>query len=101
MPLIVALSLKFSPLTQADWTILQSAHNEASRILGRSARKHKDADRLAREVFRLFNQGHRDPNIIAAIAAQFETRLALESTTRIQIEARPIPISDEHTGRAP
>lgn len=79
MPLFSTLHPKATILDQMDWTILQCAHEEASRILGRSARRHKDADRLAREIFRLFDRGHRDPNIIAAIAAQLETRIQLDT----------------------
>lgn len=87
MPIPIALRPKSAVLNQADWTILQRGHDEASRILGRSARKHEHADRLAREVFRLFDRGHRDPNIIAAIAAQSETKIVLENITEIKVNA--------------
>ncbi|MBZ9657287.1 hypothetical protein [Phyllobacterium lublinensis] len=55
-----------------DWLVLQAAHDSASKILGRSPKTHPYADRLAKQIFRLFDLGHRDTAIIAAIAAQRE-----------------------------
>ncbi|MEK1888210.1 MAG: hypothetical protein AAAB35_11690 [Phyllobacterium sp.] len=65
-----------------DWVVLQTAHDSASRILGRSPKTHPYADRLARQIFRLFDLGHRDPAIIAAIAAQTERVRAGHSDNR-------------------
>lgn len=89
---------KTAILSQADWTTLQSAHEQASRFLERSAQKHEHANRLAREVFRLFNQGHRDPNIIAVLAAQLEVALARKSKTWIQLKVLPFAHSQVHIG---
>lgn len=62
-----------------DWIVLQAAHNSASKNLGRSSKSHPYADRLAKQVFRLFDLGHRDIAIIAAIAAQTERARARQS----------------------
>lgn len=65
-----------------DWIVLQTAHDSASKNLGRSPKSHPYADRLARQVFRLFGLGHRDIAIIAAIAAQTERARAGQSDNR-------------------
>lgn len=65
-----------------DWVVLQVAHDTASRILGRSPKTHPYADRLAKQIFRLFDLGHRDIAIIAAIAAQTERARAGISDNR-------------------
>lgn len=72
---------KTSPhlLLAADWIVLQAAHDGASKILGRSPTDHRYSDRLAKQVLRLFNLGHRDIAIIAAVAAQTERAQALHS----------------------
>ncbi|MBZ9657361.1 hypothetical protein [Phyllobacterium lublinensis] len=62
-----------------DWIVLQAAHDSASKNLGRSSKSHPYADRLAKQVFRLFGLGHRDIAIIAAIAAQTERSQARQS----------------------
>ncbi len=64
-----------------DWIVLQAAHDGASKNLGRSPKNHPYADRLAKQVFRLFDLGHRDIAIIAAIAAQTERARARKSYT--------------------
>lgn len=62
-----------------DWLVLQAAHDSASKNLGRSPQNHPYADRLAKQIFRLFDLGHRDIAIIAAIAAQTERAQARQS----------------------
>ena len=70
------------PLLADDWIVLQAAHDCASKNLGRSPKTHPYADRLAKQIFRLFDLGHRDPVIIAAIAAQTERARAGQSDNR-------------------
>ncbi|MRG54415.1 hypothetical protein GF108_02305 [Phyllobacterium sp. SYP-B3895] len=66
-------------LLAADWLVLQAAHDSASKNLGRSPNGHRYSDRLARQVLRLFELGHRDIAIIAAVAAQTERAQAQHS----------------------
>lgn len=87
MSLEKSIPIWAKPFTDEEWIILQAAHDKASRILDRSPKTHRYADRLAREIFRLFDHGHRDANIMAAIAAQFETKLVLENIAEIKINA--------------
>lgn len=54
------------------WDILQTAHNEASSILGRDPRTHDYAERLAREIMRLYESGGRDPIKMALKAVDTE-----------------------------
>ncbi|MEK1887555.1 MAG: hypothetical protein AAAB35_08280 [Phyllobacterium sp.] len=72
---------KASPplLLADDWILLQAAHDAASKNLGRSPTGHRYSDRLAKQVLRLFNLGHRDIAIIAAVAAQTERAQAYQS----------------------
>jgi hypothetical protein len=65
-----------------DWVVLQTAYDTASRILGRCPKTHLHAERLAKQIFRLFDMGHRNPAIIAAIAAQTERARAGQSDNR-------------------
>ncbi|MRG56408.1 hypothetical protein GF108_12555 [Phyllobacterium sp. SYP-B3895] len=65
-----------------DWFVLQSAHDAASKTLDRSPKTHPCAERLAKQVFRLFDLGHRDPVIIAAIAAETERARAGQADDR-------------------
>ncbi len=79
--MLIAQNLKTrTPLKLADdWLVLQAAHDSASKNLGRSPKNHPYADRLAKQIFRLFDLGHRDIAIIAAIAAQTERARARQS----------------------
>ncbi len=56
----------------ADWTIMQRAHAKASVLLNRCPYSHIDANRIARTVMRLFDDGLRDENMIAAKAANLQ-----------------------------
>lgn len=58
-----------------DWDLMQRAHTTASEMLHRCPKTHENADRLARTVMRLFDQGVRDENIIASRAVNEETVL--------------------------
>jgi hypothetical protein len=51
-----------------DWT----AHMMASAILQRDPTTHENADRLARTVMKLFDQGMHDPKEVAAAAVDQE-----------------------------
>jgi hypothetical protein len=55
-----------------DWTTMQTAHEMASAILQRDPTTHEHADRLARCVMKLFDQGMRDAKEIATKAAEHE-----------------------------
>ena len=63
--------------SREDWDLMQAAHVHASSLLHRSARDHKDADRLARRVMLLFDRGMRDMDIIAKVAAHQEHMAAM------------------------
>ncbi|MHC1548859.1 hypothetical protein [Phyllobacterium sp. K27] len=65
-------SRKETQFTPHEWDIMDRAHETASNILGRDRRLHPDASRLARIVMTLFAQGLRDPEEIAALAADRE-----------------------------
>lgn len=58
-----------------DWDVMESALLKATRKLHR-AQDHEDADRLARRVMTLFDQGLRDAEIIARAAANQEMLIA-------------------------
>jgi hypothetical protein len=60
----------------AERHILQRAHIKASSLLGRHPKRHQYAERLSRIIVLLFNQGSRDFQIIAALAANRELVLA-------------------------
>jgi hypothetical protein len=58
-----------------DWTLMQGALLKASRRLHRGP-SDKYADRLARRVMTLFDQGLRDENVIASAAVRQERLIA-------------------------
>lgn len=80
-----------------DWLVLQAAHDSASKILGRSPKNHPHADRLAKQVFRLFDLGHRDIAIIAAVAAQTERAQARQSYNMDKVLPL-VPLANEQVG---
>jgi hypothetical protein len=55
-----------------DWNSMQRAHNTVSALLQRCPKEHEDAERLARTVMKLFNQGIRDEDVLVAKAAEQE-----------------------------
>lgn len=65
-------SRRETQFTPHEWNIMDRAHETASNILGRDRRLHPAASRLARIVMTLFAQGLRDPDEIAALAADRE-----------------------------
>jgi len=68
--------MTFQPLTsvskdvysQENWYVMSAAYERAAVMLGRSSRDGPHAERLAREVMRLFNNGKRDVELIASLA---------------------------------
>ncbi|UXN66256.1 hypothetical protein N8E89_24065 (plasmid) [Phyllobacterium sp. A18/5-2] len=58
--------------TTEEWDLMQRAHVKASEMLGRCSHTHEHANRLARIVMKLFDQGLRDDLIIAIKAVQQE-----------------------------
>ena len=58
--------------TTEQWDLMQRAHVKASEMLGRCSHTHEHANRLARTVMRLFDQGLRDDVIIAIMAVAQE-----------------------------
>jgi hypothetical protein len=56
-----------------DWDVMQRAHAKASELLGRCPYTDENANRLARTVMKLFDQGVRDAEVLAWIAANQET----------------------------
>jgi hypothetical protein len=79
----------------AEWLILQRAHVQASSLLGRHPKRHQHAERLSRIIVLLFNQGSRDFQIIAALAANREFVLAKRE---VELAARNVPPTDEGGG---
>ncbi|PSH65334.1 hypothetical protein [Phyllobacterium sophorae] len=72
--------------TTEQWDLMQRAHVKASEMLGRCSHSHEHANRLARTVMKLFDQGLRDDLIIAARAVEQEvtaTRIASERDSSI------------------
>jgi len=57
-----------------DWRLMQRALAKASEALQRCPKSHENADRLARTVMKLFDQGLRDEMLIAAKAAEQEMK---------------------------
>jgi hypothetical protein len=55
-----------------DWNLMQRAHARASEMLQRCAFTDENANRLARTVMKLFDQGLRDEEVIASRAAEQE-----------------------------
>ena len=70
-----------------DWDVMESALLKATRKLHR-AQDHEDADRLARRVMTLFDQGLRDAEIIARAAANQEMLIA--NIASLRGAARPL-----------
>jgi hypothetical protein len=71
--------------TEESWHIMSSAHEIPAFHLQRSTRTDPNAERLAREVMRLFNNGKRDVNNIASLAADSESTLeAKAGKNRVQ-----------------
>jgi hypothetical protein len=62
--------------TSKDWTTMQRAHEMASAMLRRDTRNHEHADRLARTVMQLFDQGTRDAKLIAMSAVDQEAKIS-------------------------
>ena len=63
------------------WNLMQNALFTATRKL-RRAQGHEDADRLARRVMALFDQGLRDVEVIACAAANQEMLVAKIASLR-------------------
>lgn len=51
---------------------MERAHAQASALLKRSPKTDQRADRLARTIMMFYNRGMRDPDLIAAVAANRE-----------------------------
>ena len=65
---------------EEDWHIIERAHIKACELLGQPPATYEHADRLARTIMRLFDQGSRDFQILAAIAAHHENVLNRRSS---------------------
>ncbi|WP_271896352.1 hypothetical protein [Candidatus Phyllobacterium onerii] len=59
-----------------DWATMQTAHRMASAILNRDPTTHENAERLARCIMKLFDQGMRDAKDIALKAAEQEASVS-------------------------
>ncbi|WP_457302163.1 hypothetical protein [Phyllobacterium sp. P5_D12] len=70
-----------------DWDVMESALLKTTRKLHR-AQHHEDTDGLARRVMTLFDQGLRDPEIIARTAANQEMLIA--NIASLRGAARPL-----------
>ncbi|GGB02529.1 hypothetical protein GCM10011491_33290 [Brucella endophytica] len=56
-----------------DWRVMQTAYHRAAAILEHGPNDSWKANRLAREVMRLFNLGYRDVEALAFAAADSES----------------------------
>lgn len=63
-----------------DWNLMQRAQLRASMQLQRCPKSHEHADRLARRIMTLFDEGLRDEDAIV-LAAVFQERLVTEIAT--------------------
>ncbi|QND51672.1 hypothetical protein HB779_06980 [Phyllobacterium sp. 628] len=61
--------------TQDAWAIMQRAYYQAIEMLGLLIRTNDDAERLAREVMRLFDRGYNDIGQLATMACNVERRM--------------------------
>jgi hypothetical protein len=61
-------SIAESVYSQEDWLLLSDAYERSAAMLGRSPRTHPHAERLAREILRLFNSGKREVQLITSLA---------------------------------
>jgi hypothetical protein len=57
-----------------DWQIMKKAHLKACQILDQPADSYRHSERLAKSVMKLFDDGERDFEVIAAAAAYSEHR---------------------------
>lgn len=62
----------FEQYTDEDWQIMSEAHKTASLKLGRDHREHENANRLARTVMMLFDQGIKNKDILVRMAIRRE-----------------------------
>ena len=61
--------------SSSDWQIMEHAFAQASALLKRPHKTDHRANRLARTVMMFFDRGMRDPDLIAAVAANREISL--------------------------
>jgi hypothetical protein len=66
--------------SEEHWHIIERAYIKACELLGQPPASYENADRLARTIMRLFDQGSRDFQILAAIAAHHENILNRRSS---------------------
>ncbi|MDR6635481.1 hypothetical protein J2X72_004295 [Phyllobacterium sp. 1468] len=79
--------MTFQPLTsvtedvygQEDWRVMSDAYERAAAMLGRSPSTDPHAQRLAREVMRLFDSGKRDIQLITSMAVINEQTIGSET----------------------
>ena len=67
--------------SSADWQTMEHAFAQASALLKRSPKTDQRANRLARTVMMFFDRGMRDPDLIAAVAANREISLEFRDIT--------------------
>ena len=67
--------------SSADWQIMEHAFAQASALLKRSPKTDQRANRLTRTVMMFFDRGMRDPDLIAAVAANREISLEFRDIT--------------------
>ena len=65
--------------SQDDWRVMSDAYERAAAMLGRSPWTDPHAQRLAREVMRLFNNGKRDIQLITSLAVINEQTIGSET----------------------
>ncbi|PYE87047.1 hypothetical protein [Phyllobacterium leguminum] len=72
-----------SAYSNEDWRIMQAAYHRAAAIVDKGSNENWKADRLAREVMRLFNLGYRDIEALAFAAADSEGNRTEQEKNRL------------------
>ena len=90
----ILTSVSKDAYTKVNWHVMSAAYEQAMFLLDASDDGNHNAGRLAREVMRLFNNGKRDVNLIASLAADRERSMGFstemrEQTVRARLGVRP------------
>lgn len=80
----ILTSVSKAAYTKVNWHVMSTAFEQAMVMLDASDDGGHNAGRLAREVMRLFNNGKRDVNLIASLAADRERSMGFSTEMRKQ-----------------
>ena len=68
----ILTSVSKDAYTKVNWHVMSTAYKQVMFMIETSDDDNHNAGRLAREIMRLFNNGNRDVNLIASLAADRE-----------------------------